>query len=1299
MSDYSTKLRDQDFDINCAALVEASAGTGKTYNIQNAYLRIILQEEISVEELLVVTFTEAATHELRDRLRKILSAARDELEGRDTEEEPRIRDLLAAADIDIKDTGQRDQAVSNIKLALMNFDYAPVSTIHGFCKSVLERYSFECGHDPLAELTADESDIILKVCHDWWRQNTYINPEFRENVPFETVDELFSSLKEYIHKPAAKLEPHIEDEDRQQIKNNLNESIAALKAQLENDNDYLDGIAIPEGCSLKEKSDYIRTTSIFANVPYFLNSNELPQQAAERFHELGDNLRGTITWNADGNALIKQNEQVDVSSLQQAAASEDITTWRTRIQPYLKLRNGQPVKAADALLDALQTLTDTNADAKVYAKAMKTVSEFNSQKVFGRKLCDVMPELNSAVLAYDECLIADKAHIIQSLADRTRKNIKNRSILTYDNMLLNVQQALQGEHGGHLKQVLQGEYKAAMIDEFQDTDPIQYSIFTDLFMEAGVPLVFVGDPKQAIYGFRGGDIFTYYRAKEEVGEAHMYGLGTNYRSETRMIQAVNQLFKDKEDDPTFRNESIQYPGNLQANGVPAAKQFHDENSDIPFHIWRYQYTALHELYLKPGMKHPLVDAVNSHVADEVVRLITDEGCKIGDRPVEPRDIAVLVHTHTEAEAIYKKLKERSVNAVRQNTGNVFDSEEALDMLLILRALLTPSNAYTVRSALTASMLPCSPAHLVRICFSDDDTPPHTENNNQPAVPGHQSPQTLNEWTACFKEAGERWRERSFIEAFNMLMRRTGMRAHLVSQPDGERSLTNTLHLAELVHQTSFTKTQGPAALVDWHARQLNKETREESDEYLMRLSSDENAVKIMTVFKSKGLEFPIVFVPSLWRKKAEAKRKNSRMYSYHDDEGAHILNLNSDDETAREKAKTEQLQEDIRLIYVAATRAVNRVYLIHISDIEGGGYVDTYALDWVLSRMPPEADAVMVTTREAPAPEPVVYDRRMSGSPENLSVCGEARVDHSHGHSSFSALEPGTGELQDTAEVRDVDSQAGDAENGVEESIIEEDIFSIPGGERTGTCWHEIFETVDFTDTDDHIKAVTRAALDRYRICRGATDEITRAREEAVYNMVMQTLRTRLPAHGDQPVFCLNELDMRARKSELEFNFSLVQDQHLRTPAIKEVIARHWSGRESKEAFVDALNTWDRQLPRGFMTGFIDLVACYDNRFYIIDWKSNRRTGRLDDFGTAGLNNEMARNAYFLQYLIYTVALNGYLQKHLEGYTYDTHFGGVFYVFLRGIEHEQTHGIFSDRPSSEMIEDLSALLTGTGGSP
>lgn len=1325
MPDFSEEIRRAGFVATGTTLVEASAGTGKTYNIQNVYLRLVLEHDLAVERILVVTFTEAATHELRERLRRILGKARDLLEGNladaDADRE-RIETLVGIARS--KKIPPEEQ-LSRLRLALMDFDNAAVFTIHGFCKRVLDRYAFECGHDPGSDLIADESRITESTCMDWWRRETYRKRHFRENVPFEDPRELRAFLRESLSRPDAILHPVLSDDSPgwKQLARALSRETDALRAALADPGPYerpnvagkrLSERWLPElnGLLASTHPDKyaIRThlESMKADVggatwgrpvrglPDPLR--EVVPAARAAWTGIGS-LAGTIAWQGRHRLQRGSKATMDVSALASALDSHrgEVADWLAG--PTVSLRKNKDARAFVAGLQALcrdDFDWPAKGDAKPFCSTLRDVARPELDRLFapGKAGLDEMhPPLQGVLHGIRIRVLAEMAAVLESLGATVREKVRERGVLTYNDLLRNVRSALRDEHGGErLKNVLRSEFRAALIDEFQDTDPVQYRIFDLLFPPADLPLFFVGDPKQAIYGFRGGDVFTYYTAKATVPPARRQDLGTNYRSEQYLVDAVNELFRDR-DGRTFVHDAIPYDGSLRANDVPddRALQVGAARDPAPFKLWRYACDG----DSVPGMNSESARQMYADVAEETVRLLQDADTRIGGRPIRASDIAVLVCTHNEANAIYLELKERGVNAVRQSTGNVFDTAEAREMAVIMQAMLEPGDAYAVRGALATSLLPCSIEELYRFCTTEEP-PPIREPDS--------IPRSIEGWMEAIRTAGDRWRRRSFIEAFRFLVDRLDLRTHIVGLADGERRLTNTLHLAELAHQAANESQQGPVGLLNWFSLQLSGDTRDEKEEYEIRLASDEDAVSIMTVFKSKGLEFPIVFVPTMWRKEARSRHPTSSMLTYHDEANRVVMDLDVDNPEAAAAARSEALQENLRLVYVAVTRAVHRVYLFAI----GAGEPDRYALERLLAAWDarPDADATSRIDAVTPAAGTGPEEKRLARAfldPDELqprsSRTGPPRVDKRHGHTSFSGLEPGT---RETAEfvLRDVDvadDRAGPAEAG--DRLIGEDIFAIPGGAKTGDCWHRIFELLDFQGDEETRAQIVDQELDRFGICTGPTQSVTNARRTAVQEMVRRVLETPLTDTDGEPPVRLRDIPLSARASEMSFYFSLKQQGDAqRTDVIRHVLERNWRGRPERDTFLAALGSWDRELPLGFMTGVIDLVCCHTGRFYILDWKSNRRAGRIEDFGPSGLLDEMARHAYFLQYLLYTVAIDAFLAKELQRYDYEKHFGGVFYVFLRGVTGEPGRGVFADRPSHALVRELAEVLaTGKGG--
>ncbi len=1209
MSEFSTIVFDPQTKFEQPMLVEASAGTGKTYNIQNVYLRLILQG-LAVQQILVVTFTNAATRELRDRLRTILVQCRYHLDGAaqaaNSTDAQRITAAIAASG------ASADELSKRIRVALMDFDSAAIFTIHGFCNRVLDHYAFECGHDPDAELMSEASEIVRETCRDWWRQNAYSG-----SVPFEKFDALFKLVSEAHKNPTAQIR----------------------------------GASFPDTPAFREWVEACE--KIWAGI------GRMPR---------------TLIW-PSGPALIqgkKDQTRIDLSTLSQLFQQNhaEFTAWLDSfgIPPQLPNENFPAAISMHETLKAMRDLPASGADAISFARALQGLGKNNH--------------------GTEHFELGKQATVVEDLRKQISGRLRDRIALTYDSMLENVQAVLKsGQAGPRLREVLRDEFKAALIDEFQDTDSIQYDIFWDLFgaPESKTPLVFVGDPKQAIYGFRGGDVFTYYEAKSKISTNEQHSLGTNYRSEKNLVAAINQLFADPPGGRTFLNENVPYDGQLNANDVGTDKELliSKKRDDCPLKIWR----------IAEGKENEWA----RYTVSEIVRLLSDSSTAIGGERVHPGQIAVLVKAHKEALEIQDALIERGVNAVRQASGNVFDSPDAPRLALLMQAMLEPGKSRMIRSALATGLLPCSAEMLMRFKAEEEAIRAAQPVQNAQTSATQDPLSSFEGWVEKFRNAGKRWEESSFVDAFRYLALELKLFPHLAKQENGKRRCIELQHLVELIHREATERRLGPIALNTWFARQTNDDERDddENDEHKPRITDDDDAVQIMTVFKSKGLQFPIVFVPTLSQQQSTAGGNKSKFIKYHDEQNKLILDLDKSGSPNKERAVQEVHEENIRKVYVALTRAINRVYLFAS---EKSADATKYAAAHVLNALNrPDKNASNIEQQEAPEPA----EEKWKGSPmPDAAALSErklkAPVDKSHGHASFSGLASHREAKAKEPEIRDVDQT--EATLPEMDETQPDPIFSIPGGAKLGECWHEIFELSDFQDSTKSIREITDRVLDKYRICPRPTDGMPQEKRallerqrEAVHTMIANTLSTPLSAASGS--FKLRDIPLSHRRSELEFNFSLKEEER-KLRDIADILDAHWQTPARNDNFIKRIKERDTTIPRGFMTGFMDLVFQHEGKFYIVDWKSNRLNGRADGFDTDGIAAEMEAHMYYLQYLLYSVALHGFLASRLKDYNFDTHFGGVFYLFVRGMDGKSSRGGFHDRPPRPLIEELAAFFGG-----
>ena len=1201
-------------------IIEAGAGTGKTYNIQNLYARMIIEEGYKVDSILVVTFTEAATKELKDRIRKILIQIQQYYEycssyknkknyNNDDELEERIK-LIA-------DSSAADSILKKRRIdsALRNFDTAAIFTIHGFCNRMLTDYSFESNILFNLELETNPESIVQDIIEDFWRIENYSSDDILITALHIANSVTIETLKKFIQACIAQsnisLEPEI----------NLGKKLKAFKQA------------------------FIRLKSTFKK------------------EEIIDIL---------SSEYLKQNQysfkQVDAAADKVSAFFDGIITSGT----FTALKKF----TADSITDAVK-------------KGKKELFSFPvNHPVF--LTCKQLVALEEVVKDY-KTLVRTKCkdYFFKEYAKRKQQ----LHIQTFDD-LLNKVNTIVSQKNSKLKNATVAKFNAAMIDEFQDTDPVQYNIFKKLFIETGKPVFLVGDPKQAIYAFRGGDIFTYQKAKRENINAKIFSLTTNWRSSDNMINAVNDIFTPDNFSPLpFADEDIMFE---KANSSKSKNNLHLNN--------KTDKKPLKILFSEGECnKTDLEKNCSKITAHTIYILLQGEEVTIKNKndkmiPVRPKDIAILVSSHIQARMVKKSLSEYSIPTVIQATGSVFETDEAEEFEYILKAIANPGNANLVKGALLTNILGFSPTDITEMV--------NTELQNSLAY---------EDILENFRELNSLCINKSFIEMFNLFAEKFNVKNILLGQIDGERKYTNIIHISELLHELELDSKLGMTGLISWLSKQRNKNTREDKDEYEIRLETDSEAVKIMTVHKSKGLEFPIVFCPFLWKIYAIPYDINKVICKYHK-EGKTVLNLNNDKD-ALGNYYDEQLQELIRVFYVAVTRAKYQCYLIW-GKIKETKYSDppTSSLDYIFkfndtSKLIKGKIAIelknsslgfnsseKITSKNIQCYSINPHNKPETYIPESVNENASLKfrefdtekIDYTWKIASFSGLSPHDYEMKSGfADAKDYDESDNKKEPENESATEKNDkinIFNFQPGAKTGTCWHEIFENLDFTSDDEIIKATVNKTLQNYNLDIDKSEEVAAQKRKCVFMMTKNVLNTYLPSLNNTK---LSDITHKNKLAEMEFNFSLTEG--FRTNDISDTVFEF----SKKFGIQHKITNWNDSFIKGYMTGFIDLLFRHNGKYYIIDWKSNKLEGTPESFEQSGLKKEIAKNYYFLQYLIYTVALDKYLSQTIPDYSYDKHFGGIFYIFLRGVDDNprSTRGIFYDKPDKILINNLAKVLT------
>ncbi|MCX5854785.1 MAG: UvrD-helicase domain-containing protein, partial [Deltaproteobacteria bacterium] len=499
-------------------------------------------------------------------------------------------------------------------------------------------------------------------------------------------------------------------------------------------------------------------------------------------------------------------------------------------------------------------------------------------------------------------LIFLKADIFRYAREELQKRKERQNIQSFDDLLNNLREALDRDGGKVLAGLIRKRYRAALIDEFQDTDPIQYAIFQNIFGLEGSPLFFIGDPKQSIYSFRGADLFAYMRASCNVDTR--YTLTSNWRSEPDLVRAVNTIFETP-GRKAFLYDEVPFESADAGDVKDRTLLIVDGRTEPPLHLWFIHSDRLKDEGAKTK-KSLTVDRIAGALAVEISRLLQlgrEKRAMIGAEPLFEGHIAVLVRINREARLVQDALRNNGIHSVLHSTGNLFDTHESLEMARVLSGIAEPHSDGLVRVALSADMLGLTGEGLERLSESESE---------------------WEAWVTRFRDYNDLWERYGFIAMFRHFLSKEKVRERLLTYPDGERRLTNVLHLMEVLHTESIGQKLGMTGLIKWLARQRNENTLR-LEEHELRLESDARAVKIVTIHKSKGLEYPVVFCPFNW---GHSKDK-TKEFTFHDPEDNWRLNLVLDPAAGYDKslAEKESLAENIRLLYVSLTRAKNRCYL------------------------------------------------------------------------------------------------------------------------------------------------------------------------------------------------------------------------------------------------------------------------------------------------------------------------------------------------------------------------------------
>ncbi|AFC85717.1 exodeoxyribonuclease V subunit beta [Frateuria aurantia] len=1214
MSPHSRPLA-LSFPLHGSRLIEASAGTGKTYTISALYLRLILGHggeagfatALLPPQILVVTFTDAATRELRDRIRlRLVEAAR--VFAGETDGDPLLHALRNDFDVD-----RWPACAQQLSIAAQWMDEAAVSTIHGWCQRMLREHAFDSGSLFKQELNTDPAEQLQAVIRDYWRQHSY---------PL-AGDEL-----DWVRR-------HWGDPDR----------LGKL----------LQG-------PLKDRQA--------------TETGEAPLQQL---------LQGLIKAREQALATIKQPWHAWIEPLSsfyaEAAAAGHFNGTKLgarTFEPRLaRLREwlAQPQDALEVDADYFKRFTHEGLQ-----DGCKKGVSLDLPPAVAAALDDMasLPQRLAALPGIDEAALRHAAAWVRR---RFAQEQRQRAEMGFEDMLTQLDEALHGPRGEHLAEVIRQQFPVAMVDEFQDTDPVQYRIFDRIYHVAAQTtdrgLFMIGDPKQAIYAFRGADIHTYLQARRATAGRH-YELDTNFRSTPAMVAAVNQLFERAEQRPQGRGAFLfRRPQDnplpflpVQARGRPEVWTI-DSRPAPALTLWHLDSE-------RPLSGEAYRQTMAEAAASELVRLLNQGqhgeagfAGPEGWRSLQAQDIAVLVRDGSEARAIREAMARRGIRSVYlSDKDSVFASQEARDVLLWLKACAEPGQDRLLRAALASRSLALPLEELERLNLDEL----HWESR-----------------VDQFRDYHDCWQKQGVLPMLRRLIHAFRLPARLMQEAQGERRLTNLLHLAELLQQAA-AEHEGEQALIR-HFSECLADQAKPADEQVIRLESDEALLRVVTIHKSKGLEYPLVFLPFVASFRA-VKPEGPLLLA-----GEVPRWIWQPAEADYARAEDDRLAEDLRLLYVALTRARHGCWLgladrgsgknsqLHRSAIGyllAGGHPlaeGQRLLEWlqplavadqtVIEPLPEAEETRFRPATEAPF-QPIWREpARAAAEAWWIASYSALRLDEGAWTEDEVATDAGD-RVPDTAAMQNAldDEPLHPAEPAMA-SVTPGGIgmHRFPRGAASGTFLHGLLELA----AESGFKAeagLWRDAIARRCELRGLTEWI-----DTLTAWLEQLCRQPLPlAAGDQRALA----DVSTYQSELEF---WIQTTHVDVRELDRLVCRHELPGLPRPALLST------QL-NGMFKGFVDLCFEADGRYYLIDYKSNWLGEDETAYDQAAMQAAIAEHRYDLQYVLYTLALHRQLQLRLPDYDYDRHVGGAIYMFVRA----PAAGLFQARPDRDLIEALDRLF-------
>ncbi len=1122
-------------------LIEASAGTGKTYNITKLIIRFLLDKKLSISDILVVTFTNAATYELQNRIINELYET-NRIINNSENLQPESNVWHKYLSYLIKNNGI-ENLQKTIKKAINEFQNANIFTIHSFCNKLLKLYAFESSSPFNLNILKDSDKLFDKYYNDFKRIHFTNLEYFVYNLIHKFIDD--DEIRKIVFFAGADFYRGKHNDKIEDIFEIINKKVEQIKTLLSK---------FPESGISSRKA-----------------KKTIPNQINEKY-------------------ISPYNQPIDEKK-------------------YDKIKNELKKINDDKNINITDELIENQTAAELFILFLEITEH-------------LLPKL--------------KYSIFEFISKKINEELSQTAQISFDDMIKKLHQAVNTNE--NFVKIIQNKYKAVLVDEAQDTDKLQYEIFNKLFFsQKNCISFFIGDPKQSIYKFRGADIYSYLNAK--FSASNIYTLSTNFRSDANFIDALNAIYSI---DNPFYNDKIEYE-KVSVNSNNKHIITIDNQQVKPLHLLiNFTENQKDKDKNKDKDKYLSIKFL-THEILKYYKGIQNKTAFYNDKLLKLSDIAVLVKSNNEAEKIHSSLAKYNIKSIINSQLTIFDTNEAFNFTYILDAIIYNQNINKIKIALLCKYFPY-----------DLDFVHNIEENSR----------ELENIILKFRNLYTLWHRKGFIVMFEKLINDFNIIQNLPADCNKERIITNILQLGEILHKIEKENQFQPNDLLEYLQKRVftQESLSEAKDEFLIRLESDEDSVKIFTIHRCKGLEFPIVFIPSSLELNTKIisniyhlPKENSSQYETIVD----FTNKQSD------YAKVEDFQELLRLLYVAITRAKAVCYLY---------------IPFKSKNDNKENDESQFDNAQEYVYSNILQKQEISNNPNiNKVDLSDIKIYLSKSEEKFAQpeifklKEPLTfnKELKAYRKILSYSSIKHTADKVSDFDIYDYDFYKkvendiLPPGNITGLYIHKIFEDI-FTQGFSHLDDIIKNAMLFYSIEEKFFD-ITKT-------IVNNTLNKKLEKHNN---LILNNLDIANCIPEMEFYYPL---------SLKEKIPKIKQGNLSNlyEPFVENISQIDEKTLFGFMNGIIDLFFCFENKYYIIDWKTNY----LDSYDSSSILDEMIANFYILQSYIYTLAVDRHLKVTIKDYDFDKHFGGIYYIFVRGIEPNSDNGIYFHKPSKDLIDLL-----------